>query len=275
MFNLSDWVIKTMTDISNELANACFDWLKIFMLSPTDFSGDNIVNDLYSIIASISVTLGGLLLIFNLIKLGFQITGGYASRSVSEVTTKSILGTVMGALTPFILNNVLIAINNAFVNMMLAKGVTVSTLTAMVAVTNPTITIAIFTLLIAATFLILTVQYTIRYAKLLILFINGPLCAITMMNEDINAFGPWFKDALTTVFTQSYHMLVLYIIANKIGTITGLKDLLMCFGLMVVLIMPGLFQLGKFIASTGSGRTAAGAAGGAAKMGMMKFLSKF
>lgn len=272
MFDLSGWIIDRCKEITTELANACFQWLGNMMLLPTGFDNDSILSDLFRTITDISIGFGSCLFAFNLLKLIWQNLGNYQSRSMSEVSVKATIGVIAGSLSPFILNDVLIKISNAIVNMFIAKGVTIGTMQAMIAVTNPTLTMGFFMVALAVTFLILVIQYMIRYAKLIILYCVAPICTMTLMNEDINLFGVWYKDAVTTVFSQSYHMLVLYIIANKIGTISSLNDLLMCLGLMIVMVMPGLFQMGKFIASTGAGRGAAGAGAGMAKMGILKYM---
>jgi hypothetical protein len=266
-----EWLKEMITQLVKDFADAAFSWLKVFMIEPTDFEKYGFVAEMYNIVFALSVTIGGLFFAYNLIKLVWQKMGGYESRSVSEVTVKAIMGTVLGALAPFLMKEVLLKLNNIIVEMFVAKGVTVKTLSALVLLPqNASLAAAFATLFLAGIFLIMSIQYIIRLAEIMVLYMYSPLAAISSVNEDMNAWSIWWREAFATVFTQAFQMSILWLVINQIAGGQELKDVILACGLMI-LVLKGPGFLRKFLYSTGAGRTIVGTAGGAGKMAIYKF----
>jgi hypothetical protein len=273
MLNPVEWLVKAITDLASECANAAFSWLQIYMIEPVDFSKYGFIGDLFNTVFTLSVTAGGLFFVYNLIKIIVQQAGGYSSRSTSEVVVKAILGTVLGVLCPFLMKDVLITISNAIVQMFVSKGVTVTALTGMVALTDPTgasLGVALGVLFLALLFLILAIQYIMRLGEIMVLFAYSPICAMSSMNEDMNAWSIWWREAFATVFTQPFQISILWVIINQITTGMQFKDIILSIGLMIIVLKgPGFLR--KFLYSSGAGRTIVSAAGGAGKMAILRF----
>lgn len=73
-----------------------------------------------------------------------------------------------------------------------------------------------FALLFSTTFgvvfivgvIIMCVQAVIRYAEISFLLIIGPIAISTMMNKEYNFFPIWWKNLLSTIFTQVFQVLL-------------------------------------------------------------------
>jgi hypothetical protein len=266
-----EWIQEMITQLVKEFADAAFSWLKVFMIEPTDFDKYGAVKDVYDTVFAISVTLGSLFFVFNLIKIVVQQMGGYSNRSISEVTVKAVLGMVLGFLSPFLMKEVLLKVNNLIVEMFVAKGITVKTLSALVLLpSNASLAATLGTLFLVGIFLIMAIQYMIRLGEIMVLYIYSPLAAISSVNEDMNAWSIWWREAFATVFTQSFQMSILWLVINQLAGGQQLKDIILACGLMIIVLMgPGFLR--KFLYSSGAGKTIMGAAGGAGKMAIYKF----
>lgn len=272
-------MFKSATEILQELihpfvkyiADAAFAWLKIYMIQPTDFDKYGFIGDMHKWIFGISITLGILFLVYNMTKLLTQKMGGYNNRSGSEVIVKTVLGTIFASLSPFILNNVLLTINNAWVQFILDQGINVDTLTKFVSFPPTTnVVVMVAGLILTIMFLLLAIQYIVRLGEIMILFILAPLAALTFINEDMNIWPVWWREAVSVVFQQSFQITVLWLIFNLLGGAKSLNDYILAIALMVI-VLKGPSVLRKFIYSTGTGRMAVGAAGGVGKAAMFRY----
>jgi hypothetical protein len=204
-----------------------------------------------------------------------QKAGGYESRTVSEITVKTLLGTTMGFLSPLILTNVLLKVNNEIVDLLVKKGVTVEKMSAMlITPAGKGVAEVLALLFLAFTFLLLTFQYIVRLGEILMLYIYAPICAVSSVNEEMNAFGIWYREAFCTVFTQAFQLSIFWLIFN-VPWQKGANDIQNVFltcGLMIIVIKgPGFLR--KFLYSTGSARKVIGAAGEVTKAQVIKFIS--
>lgn len=271
-----EWLKELLISMIKESADAAFHWLKIFMLKPSDWDNFAYGNQLYNWILGASISLGILFFIYNLMKLQIQKMGGFSGRSISEITVKSIFGTLLALFSPFIFNDVLLKLNNVWVNFILDKGINVDTLADLFTVpATAGITVCLVALILAILFLILSIQYIIRTGELLALFILSALAAVTIVNEEMNIYPIWFRESISTIFQQAFQISILWVIFNSLADGKTLNDYIMSCSLCAILIIgPGFLR--RFLYSTGSGKMLVNAAGGASKMAMIKFAaSKF
>lgn len=274
LLNPIQWLQTMITQLVKDFADAAFSWLQVYMIQPTDFSNYGFVGELYNTVFTLSLTVGSLFFVYNLVKIIVQQMGGYSTRSTSEITVKAVMGTVLGILAPFLLKDVLLNVNNLIVQMLVAKGITVKTLSALILLpANASLAATFATLFLAAIFLILALQYIVRLGEIMVLFIYSPIAAMSSVNEDMNAWSIWWREAFATVFTQSFQVSILWLIINQLAGGQQLKDIILACGLMIIVLKgPGFLR--KFLYSTGAGRTIVGAAGGAGKMAMFRFATK-
>nr|WP_285603569.1 conjugal transfer protein TrbL family protein [Bacillus cereus] len=201
------------------------------------------------------------------------------------------------------MTSVLIPINNAIVKMFLAKGLGTDTF-AKFAVLPTTAATSLFVcaFVMVILFIILTVQSLIRIAELLIqlaisplvawsminedmvqsliriaeLLIQlaiSPLVAWSMINEDMNLFNIWWREVISTIFTQSFHVTVLWLAFNQIGDANSVGEFVVGWvALGFTLFVPKMLR--KYLYSTGAGRSAVNVAGGAGKMMIYKLAAR-
>jgi hypothetical protein len=266
-----EYLQELIHDLCKSFADAAFHWIEIYMIKPTDFTKYGFIGDMYKWIFTISASLGALFLVFNLVKLLAQGMGGYANRSTEEVVSKAIMGTVFASLSPFILQDVLLKINNAWVSFILDRGINVDTFAKFVAFPlTASLSIMFAGFILAVMFLILSIQYIVRLGELMILFITAPLAAITSVNEDMNIWPVWWREAVAVVFQQAFQITILWLIFNLLGGAKNLNDYILAIALMVI-VLKGPAVLRKFIYSSGTGRMAVGAAGGVGKAAMYRY----
>ncbi|MDF2859548.1 MAG: putative rane protein TraL [Neobacillus sp.] len=155
--------------------------------------------------------------------------------------------------------------------MLVAKGITIKTLSALVLLPqNASLAATLGTLFLACIFLVMAIQYIVRLGEIMVLYIYSPLAAVSSVNEDMNAWSIWWREVFATVFTQSFQMSILWLIINQLAGGQELKDILLACGLMIIVLKgPGFLR--RFLYSTGAGKTIMGAAGGAGKMAIYKF----
>ncbi|KZD70930.1 conjugal transfer protein TrbL family protein [Bacillus cereus] len=264
-------LIKDMVD---GFGNAAFDWLKVFLFQPTDFSKYPYVEELYNIILVVSVSLGGVFFAYNLFKILLGTLGGYNQRSISEVLVKTVLGGFFSVTAPFILTKVLLPLNNAIVQIFLDKGVGTDALAKFILMPGTaSFAIAICVLVMLVLFLILTFQSMRRVAELLFLLAISPLAAWSMVNEDMNLWGIWWREVICTVFTQSFHVMMIWLALNQIGDANSVSEFILGWVFIgFTLFVPNMLR--KYLYSTGSGRTVMNIAGGAGKMAIYKMAAR-
>lgn len=266
-----EWLKELIHDLVKEFADAAFSWLKIYMINPTDFEKYGFVGELYNWVFTISISIGIMFFIYNLFKVLIQQMGGYSQRGTSEILVKAITGTLLGIFAPFILKEVLLKLNNVWVEFIISKGINVDTLAKMITYPDTAgMALVITALVLAIMFLILAIQYIIRTGELMVLFLFSSLAAVTSTNEDMNIWNVWWREAVAVVFQQSFQITILWLIFNQIAGGKELKDYILACGLMVIVIKgPGFLR--KFLYSTGTGKMAVGATGGAGKMAIYKY----
>ncbi|MDG4656340.1 hypothetical protein P6P90_03245 [Ectobacillus antri] len=268
-----EYIKELLHELMNDIANAAFSWLKIYLFAPTDLSKYTYVSEAYDIIFMISVTLGGVFFTFNMFKLIIEKVGGYSQRGVQTIIVRTFLGGVLAVLAPFILQEVLLPFNNAIVQIFLDKGVTIDAFSKFVGVPGTVSTAILFSgLAMAIIFLLLAIQYIIRTVELLIILIMSPLAAWSIVNEDMNIWSVWWRETIATIFTQSLQMMTLWLALNTIGDAADLKDFIIGFGFMFFCLTGPSF-LRKFLYSTGAGQKAVGVLGGAGKSVLVRYVT--
>lgn len=268
-----DYINELIHHLMTDIANAAFSWLQIYLFAPTDLAEYEYVSEAYRIVFMLAVTIGSVFFVFNMFKLIMEKVGGYSQRSVQEVIVRTFLGGTLALLAPFLLKDVLLPLNNAIVQLFLNKGINVDVFSRFVVVPGAGATALLLAgLAMAVIFLLLAIQYIIRTVEILILFIMSPLAAWSIINEDMNIWSVWWREAIATIFTQSLQIMILWVAFNSIGTATDLKDFIIGFGFMIFCLMGPSF-LRKFLYSTGAGRKVVGVVGGMGKSVLFRYVT--
>lgn len=268
------WLEVLLKGLINDFVNASFNWLKIFMIQPTDFSKFVYISQMRDWILGISISVAIMFFVANLTKILIQRMGGYAQRGISEVLVKTIIGVLLALFAPFLLQDILIRINNTWVEFILSKGINVDTLVNMMTVpSTASIGMCLVMLFLAILFLILAFQYIVRLGELMILYLFSSVAAITHGNEDMNIWTIWWREAIAVVFQQAFQITILWVIFNQLASGKNINDYMLSCGLMIVLLKVPSF-LRKFLYSTGAGRTVISAAGSAGRIAIYKYAAK-
>lgn len=270
MWNPIEKLKEMIHELIKDFADAAFNWLKIYMMEPTDFKKYGFIADMHEWILTISITMGIMFLSFNLLKLMVQKMGGYSQRSGSEIFTKSIMGTIFASFSPFIVS-LLLTVNNLFVSGIISKGIDVDTFAKFVTFPGTAnMSLMVAGIVLTGMFLVLAMQYIVRLGELMVLWLMAPFAAITSANEDMNIWPVWWRETIAVVFQQSLQMLLIWLIFNLMGGASSLNDIILAIALMVIVLKgPALFR--KFVYSTGTGRMVVGAAGGVGKAAMFRY----
>ncbi|QWI25666.1 hypothetical protein EXW34_31335 (plasmid) [Bacillus mycoides] len=269
-----EYLKELVGGLVNDFANACFDLLKVFLFNETDFSKYPYVHELYNIVFVVSVSLGGVFFTYNLMKILIGNLGGYNQRSIQEVVVKTVLAGFFSVSAPFIMTKMLIPINNAIVKMFLAKGLGTDTFAKFVTFpTTAAMSLFVCAFVMVILFIILTIQSLIRITELLIQLAISPFVAWTMINEDMNLFSIWWREVVSTVFTQSFHVMVIWLAFNQVGDAKSIGEYVIGWvSLGFALFVPKMLR--KYLYSTGAGRSAVNVAGGAGKMMIYKLAAR-
>ncbi|BCC56602.1 conjugal transfer protein TrbL family protein [Bacillus cereus] len=269
-----EYLKDLIKDLVDGFGNAAFDWLKVFLFQPTDFSKYPYIEELYNIVLVVSVSLGGVFFAYNLFKILLGTLGGYNQRSISEVLVKTVLGGFFSVTAPFIMTKVLIPLNNAIVQIFLDKGLGTDALAKFIMIPGTAsfaMFICVFVMLVL--FLVLTFQSMRRVAELLFLLAISPLAAWSMINEDMNLWGIWWRETICTIFTQSFHVIMIWLALNQVGDAKSVSEFIIGWVFIgFTLFVPNMLR--KYLYSTGSGRTVMNIAGGAGKMAIYKMAAR-
>lgn len=269
-----EYLKDLIRDLVDNFGNAAFDWLRVLLFQPTDFERYPYIHELYNTIFVISISLGGIFFAYNLFKILLGNMGGYNQRSISEVVVKTLMAGFFSVSAPFILTEVLLPLNNAIVNIFLDKGVNTDSLAKFVMLPDQA-AFALFlcVLIMLVLIVLLTLQSLRRIAELLFLLAISPLAAWSLVNENMELWGIWWREVICTVFTQSFHVMMLWLAFNQVSDAKTVNEFLIGWVFMgFTLFIPALLR--KYLYSTGTGRMAASVAGGAGKMAIYKLASK-
>ncbi|MEH6949128.1 conjugal transfer protein TrbL family protein [Bacillus sp. JJ634] len=273
---LSEWINEYLIELMEGFLQGSWKWLDTFMLSPTSFSKqqEGVIGETQQWIMVSAVSLSTLFMIFALMKELTKRMGGYSNRSNSEILSKGVLSVMFAYTAPWMLLSVLLAIANAISGIFLSKNINVDTLKKLMDVSNdvsPALVITVFVLTI--TILIMMFQYIIRFGNLMVLWVLAPVASSSIVNEEMNIFPAFWREACALVFQQPFQLMILYFIVSLVGDGKDIEDYYLALGLMIVLILsPGWLR--KFLYSTGSGKTMVNAAGSAGRMAMMRLIMK-
>lgn len=266
-----EWLKEMIAELVKDFANMAFDWLEIFMLAPTDFTKYPKIDVLYDFIFSLSSSICILFVGWSLLTIVFNTLAGVQSRSIQEVLFKAAASFILSASAPWLLNEVLLKLNNAIVQYFLDKGLNTDTLALfiMIPVTSG-LSLFLAALIIVILFVVLGLQYIQRLGEFIVLLVTSPIAAQSIITENFDIWGVWWREAISVIFSHAFQVALLWLILNLITDTKELKDYMYAIGLMVVLLK-GPKYLRQMLYSSGAGRAAVGMAGGTTKMAMYKF----
>lgn len=221
---------------------------------------------------------GGLLII----SIAFQsmkYQSGLAERmSISEMTMRVIFSAAGIYVLPWSLNQLLIPINNILMNLINSIGqeVTVGNIAKFLFFnpggTSVVSVIAIMSIVWVISLIIFGIAGAIRHVELIVATLMAPIMATTIVkgNEGVET---WFKEAISLVFTQPIHMLLLKLLIKVCIDTTGLITVLLTIGIVTVAIK-GPQVIRSYMYSSGVGRTSIGSVGGGVRMVSMTRMMK-
>ncbi|OIK12913.1 hypothetical protein BIV60_15425 [Bacillus sp. MUM 116] len=273
---LGEWINDYLIDLMEGFLQGAWKWLDVFMLSPTSFTNqeNGIIGDTQQWIMYSAVGVSTLFMIFAFMKELTKKIGGYSNRSNSEILSKGIVSVAFAYTAPWMLIGILLTTSNAISAIFLSKNINVDTLKKLMDVTNDVSSALVITVLfMTITILWMMFQYIVRFGHMMVLWVMAPFAASTIVNEEMNIFPAWWREACALVFMQPLQLMILYFIVNLVGGGKNIEDYYLAIGLMIVLIFsPGWLR--KYLFSTGSGKTMMNAAGGASRMAMYRLIMK-
>lgn len=266
-----DYLKEMIQELVHDFANMAFDWLEIFMLSPTDFSKYPKIEALYDFTFSLSISICLLFVAWSLINIVLNSLAGTQSRSIQEVLFKAIASFVLAASAPWILDSVLLKLNNAIVEHWLNKGLSTDKLQQFIVMPGTAkLSVILAAFIIVILFVILGLQYIQRIGEYIVLLVLSPIAAQSIITENNEIWSVWWREAISVIFSHAFQVSLLWLILNLITDTEKLSDYMFAIGLMIVLLKGPKF-LRQLLYSSGAGRTAVGMAGGSAKMTIYKF----
>ena len=271
--SLSERLNELLDDMIQNFGDAAFKALDMFMFDSTDLDKYGFLGTAHSWLMMITISVSTLFFVYNLFKIMFGGMMGQGQRSASEVTFKTIMGLAFASFSPWIFTEVLLRTNNAWVEFVISKGVNTETMQKYLDVediTAVTFSFMLTVFFLMVLFLLLSIQYLIRTGQLMIIYVFAPIVAVTMVNEEMNLWPVFWREACSVVFQQAFQITILWIIFNQLGGAKSIYDYMGVISMMVILLV-GPAVLRRFLYSTGSGSMAVGAAGGVAKHTMMKY----
>jgi hypothetical protein len=266
-----EWLKEMIQELVRDFANMAFDWLEIFMLAPTDLSKYPKIATVYDFVFSLASSLCIVFVAWSLLGIMFNQLAGIQSRSIAEVISKSVLAFILAATAPWLLNEVLLKLNNSIVQFFLDKGLDTKMLEKF-ALIPPTANLSIFlgALIIVILFVLLGMQYIQRLGEFIVLLVTSPIAAQSIVTENFDIWSVWWREAISVVFSQAFQVSLLWMILNMITGTEQLQDYMMAIGLMIILLK-GPKYIRQFLYSSGAGKVAVGVAGGAGKMAIYKY----
>lgn len=266
-----EWLKEAIQELVKDFANMAFDWIEIFMLAPTDLSKYDKIKTLYDFVFSLASTLCIVFVAWSLLGIMFNHLAGTQSRSISEVIFKSMLAFVLAASAPWLLNEVLLKLNNAIVQYFLDKGLDTSMLEKFVVIPGASgLALSFANLIIVILFVLLALQYIQRLGEYIVILVTSPIAAHSIVTENFDIWSVWWREAVSVIFSQAFQVALLWMILNMIAGTEKLSEYMMAIGLMVI-ILKGPKYIRQFLYSSGAGKGAVGAAGGATKMAIYKY----
>ncbi|USK72630.1 conjugal transfer protein TrbL family protein [Peribacillus asahii] len=266
-----EWLKEMISELVKDFANMAFDWIGLFMLKPTDFSKYPFVNTAYDFVFSLASSLCIVFVAWSLLNVMLNHLAGVQSRSVAEVVTKTIFAFVLSAAAPWLLDNVLLKLNNAIVSYFLDKGLNTKALEKLVMFPGTTsLSIVLAVAVIVVLFTLLSLQYIQRLGEYIVLLVTSPIAAYSLITENFEIWSVWWREAISVIFSQAFQVALLWMIINMLTGTEKLSDYFMAIGLMVVLLK-GPKYIRQFLYSSGAGKMAVGMAGGASKMAVYKY----
>ena len=274
--SLTERLNELLDDLIQNFGDAAFEGLEMFLFDTTDLGKFEFLQQMHGWITGFTITISTMFFCYHMLKIMFAGLMGQNSRTVGELTFKSAMGLAYASFSPFLLTEILLKINNLWVEWVISKGVNTDTMQKYLNIGN--LQSASFTLMctvfvLTILYVILCFQYLIRTGQLMLIYIATPFVATTMINEDMNLWPIFWRETLSVIFMQSLQITILWLIFNMLGGAKSIFDYFGVISLMIVLIM-GPAVLRRVLYSTGAGSMAVGAAGGVAKHTMMKYATK-
>jgi hypothetical protein len=269
-----EWLREMIAELVEEYANMAFKWLELFMLKPTDFSDYPKIDTLYNFVFSLAASLSIVFLAFALIKALGNLLADNQSRSVTEILAKSITGFLLAASAPWLLENVLVKLNNAIVRHFLNLGLDMSNLKSYVKLGgDPSLAMVLISAFIVVLFVILAFQYIRRLGEFIVLLATSPIAAHSIVTDEFDLWSIWWRESVSVIFSQAFQVALLWVFLNQLGSGKDLEDFMIAAGLMVVIITGPKF-LRQMLYSSGAGKSTVGVVGGTSKMAIYKYAAK-
>ena len=266
-----EWLKELIAELVKDFANMAFDWLEIFMLKPTDFTKYPKIDILYDFVFALASSLCIVFVAWAIIGIMFNQLAGVQSRGLAEVVFKAVLAFILSASAPWLLEKVLLRLNNSIVKYFLDEGLDTKMLEKFVTIPQTAgMALSLATLTIVILFVLLGLQYIQRLGEYIVLLVTSPIAAHSIISENMDIWSIWWRESISVIFSQAFQVSLLWLILNLLTGTEKLQDYMMAIGLMVVLLK-GPKYIRQFLYSSGSGKTAVGMAGGASKMVIYKF----
>lgn len=239
---------------------------KTFIINPNEIIDNGTISDFYNSTTDLFTTLITVFFIYKLIEL--LVIGDPESRGAIKNGLARLVFTCAFAMAFPRFFKWLLTFNNWIVSDLLDAGIKFEKFKLTnddVANTALTMTmLMILSIILAILCLVMLFQMSIRFAELAFAFAFSPIFIATNLTENFNMFPGFWRNLLSTIFTQAVQISLLCIMSNLFANtdIWEMKTALFAVGFMFITVKaPNMIK--EYLFSTGSGKLFAGVSGGA------------
>lgn len=267
---MEEAIINFINRMISDFASAGFELLGEYVIGITDINKIPSINTfiLWSQMAASS--LGSLFLIKRLMEAFRNELTDENSSNLAEIIGSYVISMALVFMTPYLITNYLISINNLFVKSVTNLGIKVSMyedfVDAMIGM-DQGLHITFMMLAWVIAFIAFSIVAAIRYVDLAIVLIMGPLVATTYTNRS-QVYATYWTEVISVVFVQSVHIVLAYFIIQWAADGTFMST---CFSLAAAVVaLRGPQVLRQYLYASGTG----GMMQGAGRMAAYKLLMK-
>lgn len=250
---IPDLINKILDFFINNSLDLGLQLVRDLMFVPTSLDAVPFFRQAMGYAQILAYTLLGVKTMMLLVKNATDAIHGNQQMTVQQIATNAFVSGLFISAGPWVLEHVLIPVNNILVEGINQMGVKIGDDidSQIYAPSNALFANILMGLIIAIGLVIGGIQQGIRYIDLCVLAIFGPFMAVSKVDKG-EAFDVWVREAIAVTFTQSVQMLLLVGAFNAAMTGGNMLNKLIAIGGIIVMIR-GPQVLRQFIYKTGTG----------------------
>lgn len=275
-----DWGKQTVTtwihELTVSLAGEAMKGLYDFLLQPTNVTEYSNVREFIRLAQTIAASLLAVAIVWEALQNVVFRSIDTNEKSLSELVKGGMISGFLIMFLPYAVTNILIPINNLFVEVILEVGIGIDIFDRFLKIPpidelldSSGFLIVMLIFVIAA--LLLSIIAAIRYVEIIVILILSPFVAISIARNG-DALGIWVRETVAIVFTQTIHMILLNLLITFAAS-PSFWGYLKALGVIIVMLR-GPQLLRQFLYSTGAGSVALSVAGSASRFVAMRMMIK-